>query len=522
MMPRCTARLAQAPVLSLLFLQAALFFLAGSVSAAPLDFDRNVGFTDADAAHLLRRAGFSATPEEVQQFAGMGREKAVDTLIFYEEISYPENAPPFHQSDVLALEKRLLAGDLDQDTRARSLRLLAKVDEMHMQRLRDWWIERMVDSPRPLEEKMTLFWHGHFTSGYREVQSSRMMLEQNRFLRDNALSRFKNLLRGISRDGAMLRYLDNSRNVKSSPNENYARELMELFTLGEGNYSEKDVRETARAFTGWGTSLQGFRVDKNNHDRSNKTIFGARGHFNGDHVISLLLLHPQSSRYIARKLWEFFVAPNPDSSLIDSLAIVVRESKFNIRNVLRTIFLSDAFYDDRVRFAKVKSPVELVVGAVRMLDIDNANPRGLYLACKEMGQDLFQPPNVKGWDGERTWITSTTLLARYNFGDRLLHDSVKPNSRRRYGGSKDRAPVVFAEYDPASTLRAYGLANSTSVVRHYVNRLLQRDLPPDRFEILLSALREGETPFDVESPDAAERIRALIFLISSMPEFQLI
>lgn len=484
-------------------------------------------FTERQAAHLLRRAGFGGSPAEIKALAERGREGAVDSLLFYEEIP-GESRNPFPEEEVVELERRLSMAS-EAEEREAVEKLIRRVDRRHMQLLRDWWVERMVTTRRPLEEKMTLFWHGHFTSGYREVQSSRLLFEQNDFLRHHGLSHFKTLLHGISRDGAMLRYLDNVSNVKSSPNENYARELMELFTLGEGNYSEKDIREAARAFTGWSTDLEGFRVDARQHDRSTKTIFGARGRFDGDHVITLLLRHPQASRYLARRLWEFFAYPEPESEIVEALARLLRESHFSVRVAMRAILASDAFYSDRAYLAKIKSPAEVVVGAVRALEIDNYRPEALYRGCRDMGQDLFQPPNVKGWDGEQTWITATTLLARYNFGERVLglEQGATTNGReiivRRYGGPGQPATAtVDRPFDPMPAVVAYGLRSPASIVRHFVTRLLHRDVSPDRFQVLLEALDPpGREPFALARSDARVRIRNLVFLILSMPEYQL-
>jgi uncharacterized protein (DUF1800 family) len=472
-----------------------------------------------EAAHLLRRAGFSARPETIESVASLGREGAVDRLLFFESIPQPLLPSPFSEDDVLLLERRLADPRTSADERTVTEDLLRKVNQRHIDLLRSWWMTRMVRTPRPLEEKMTLLWHGHFTSGFREVQSSRLLWEQNSFLRANAVGSFRTLLRGISRDGAMLRYLDNQLNVKRNPNENYARELMELFTLGEGRYSEEDIREAARAFTGWGCDLEGFRVDASDHDRSTKTIFGARGRFNGDEVIELLLRHPGSSRHMARKLWEFFAHRDPDVQLVERFAQVLRETRFDIRLALRAIFLSDEFYSARAMFSQIKSPVSLVVGAVRLLGIKDFRPDGLYENARLAGQDLFQPPNVKGWDGDRKWITSSTLLSRYEYVHRLVMGPAPRGVDARYG----RGPAVVTKrpYDPRPELEEHGLDRPEAIALHYVRLLLQRDLPPDRFFVILGVLTSGKTGSSTSTEEGLDAVRRMIVAIMTLPEFQL-
>jgi len=516
--------------LALAFLLAA----AGASIGAPeaLRASRNAPFGHAEAAHLLRRAGFGGNPSQIAYLAALGRDAAVDLLVDYEAIPLGDAPYPHEDEAARPLERRLLA-DLEENERREVDALVRQLHERHMEDARAWWLRRMVVTARPLEEKMTLFWHGHFTSGFREVRDWHLMVEQNDLFRRHALGDFGDLLLEVSRDGAMLRYLDNARNEKAHPNENYARELLELFALGEGNYTERDIREAARAFTGWGLDPDGFRFYPRRHDSGKKTIFGKRGEFDGDDVIRLLLAHPKSSRHLALRLWEFFVAPDPDEGTVEAVAALVRKHHFELREVMRSILRSDAFYSEGARFAKIKSPVELVVGSVRALEIESVNPSGLYHACRLMGQNLFQPPNVKGWDGERRWITTSTLFARYNFAADLLGAEAGPASRRRRAPGADEEAmrptlaritpqtVATTPYDPLATLRAAGIASPQAIVRHYVDRLLQREFPQERFEIVLEAFSPADDPFRIDVPDAASRIRNLIRLLMSTPEYQL-
>jgi hypothetical protein len=525
---------------------ALLFGLVASAAAPTEAGDSDFGAEE--AAHLLRRAGFGGTPEQVRQLAALGRDAAVDYLVDYERVPIGDEPYPLEDSDVRPLERRLLQ-NLEDEERQEIAQMLRRLNDRHMQAVREWWIRRMVVTNRPLQEKMVLFWHGHFTSGYREVRSWRDLYVQNQLFRENALGRFRDLLVAISRDPAMLKYLDNARNVKTSPNENYARELMELFTLGEGKYDERDIKEAARAFTGWGVDVDGFRFYPRRHDFGTKTLFGSKGRFDGEDVIDVLLRHPSSSRWMARCLLEFFVVPDPLSEEIEELAAVLRESKFDFRESLRHLFKSDLFYSDRARFAQIKSPVDLVVGAVRALEMETVNPAGLWAQCRSMGQNLFQPPNVKGWDGDADWITTNTLFARYNFGVKLVGEGVRPRGRTLAGGLAEMRArmgagagatmmddamamrptlaqigpnvVATAPYDPRPTMAAHRLESPDEIVRHYVARLVQRELEPERFAALVEAFSPEQRPFRPEARDAPERIRQLVSLILSLPEYQL-
>ncbi len=537
----------------------AVAMLPGSASASSkVSFKASSGapWSFEQAAHLLRRAGFGGTPDQIEHLVQMGRDRAVDYLVDYEQVPIGDSAYPMRENDVKPLERRLLT-DLEQSERERITMMLRRLNDQHMQAVRDWWTRRMVVTNRPLQEKMTLFWHGHFTSGFREVRGWREMYAQNEFFRENALADFETLLMGVAKDPAMLKYLDNARNVKTSPNENFARELMELFSLGVGNYSERDIKEAARAFTGWSLDVDGYRFFPRRHDFGTKMFFGRRGRFDGDDIIQLILRHPNAPRFMASNLLDFFVYRDAEPKTIESLAKVIESKDFDFREIMRALLKSDEFYSDRAMFSQIKSPVDLVVGAVRSLEVDTVNPRGLYAACRQMGQNLFQPPNVKGWDGAERWITTNTLFARYNFGKDLVGTNArrKPSTiagriadmkRQRNAsaakgkGASDGAMMMDDEmmmrptlsqitgnsvstspYDPRPTLDRLALRAPDEIVQHYVKRLLQRELEPQRFEVLLTAFAPQGKPFRVDARDTPERIRALVSLIMSMPEYQL-
>jgi uncharacterized protein (DUF1800 family) len=272
----------------------------------------------------------------------------------------------------------------------------------------------MLATDSPLSEKMTLFWHNHFVSSQQKVRFPKLLVDQNRLLRQQALGNFGTLLHAIARDPAMVLYLDSAQNRRAAPNENFARELMELFTLGEGRYGERDVKEAARAFTGWSIDRQtgDFRFYRFLHDGGDKTVLGRTGAFDGDAVLDILLAQPATAEFLTLKLWREFVSPDPDPAEAARIAAVLRQSHYAIRPWLRALLLSPAFWAPAHRGVLVKSPVEFLLGLVETLDVADVDPRVLALASRQLGQDLFAPPNVKGWPGGDAWIGSSTLLAR--------------------------------------------------------------------------------------------------------------
>lgn len=497
------------------------------------------------AAHLLRRAGFGGSPADIDRLFEMGPDAAVDWLTDYHKIGY-DVAPPF--IDPMVLESPRLAEQrlLTDEERREYQQKRQMAERRTLEEVRLWWIERMARSPRPFEEKMTLFWHGHFTSGAREVRRALFMYEQNDFLRRNAVGNFRDLVVGISKDRAMLLYLDAARSSKRQPNENYARELMELFTLGVGNYSEADIKAAARAFTGWGFDDDGFDYRPRQHDHSNKTFLGKTGPLKGEDVIDIILAQPACSRWISRRLLEFFVCPNPEKPLVEAFAGVLRRNRFELRPSMKTLFRSEAFYHENSRASLIKSPVELVVGTARQLDIPLEDLLGAERSMSSMGQELFQPPNVKGWDGGQKWINTATLFNRYNYTGKLLRGEAAADNRTRALAravvSKDEEPdakmtmsgmqvsqgksrltaVRPPTFDPMKFMRQYALGDAEQVVKFLSAHLLAVPLADGKRERLIHYLNAaGKTPFSVTAPDAAERIRNMVHLLCSTPEFQL-
>lgn len=485
------------------------------------------------AAHLLRRAGFGGTPQEIDQLAAMGKQKAVDSLLNYDAIRTNSPRPSVERMEPVERTAMRSASD-EERQRIRQERQAKEQVQTHL--LRRWWIERMVESPRPLEEKMTLFWHGHFTSGAREVRSAYMLAQQNELLRENATENFRKLLMEISKDPAMLLYLNNAQSNLQHPNENYARELMELFTMGRGNYTEKDVQEAARAFTGWSIDrdTDTFQFRPRQHDTGRKTVLGTSGNLNGGDVIDIILSKPQTAENIVRKLWKFFAGDEPPKNVVRYLASVFRKNNYEIKPVLRAMFLHNAFYSPAVMNSHVKSPVELLVGTMRSLNIKPVDLDGMVLGLRLMGQDLFQPPNVKGWDGGMTWINTATLYNRYNVAGRVISGAggrgrgLGEMMLMRAAGDdpelRERAKPTGAQpaFDPMPIVRENNLKTTGEIVDHFVMRLIGRPMSDERRELLIEALGASlKNRAEPASSENADAIREMILLICATPEFQL-
>src|SRR5580765_7638755 len=401
------------------------------------------------AAHLLARAGFGGTPEEVARLAAMTPQQAVDSLVDYERVA-DSGARPFEESGIWdrgmdpfppsRADAVRQARERGEALGVRALpegsprRLQPVVDKffyglranaIETQRLGVWWANRMLTTTRPLEEKLTLFWHGHFATGDAKVRDYRMMLRQNLMLRRNAEGPLRALLVGILKDPAMLVYLDNGENVKAHPNENFGRELLELFTMGVGHYSEHDVREAARAFTGWTNDVLEFRFDQAQHDFGEKTFLARTGALDGTDIIDTVLAHDATGEFVAAKFYRYFVRDDISPAVKTELGRRFKASGYQIKPLLKRIFLSKDFYSPPSMATQIKSPVVLVVSTYKKMglrELPTVPDFGRLTGA--LGQTLFDPPNVAGWAGGRTWITPATLLQRGNlFRDVLFADA---------------------------------------------------------------------------------------------------
>jgi uncharacterized protein (DUF1800 family) len=393
-----------------------------------------------DARHLLNRAGFGSTPREIAAYAPLTRPEAVDRLLAGTPKSAATPAPAWVKEPITP--PRALRNASQEERQAFQAQELRRgVD------LRTWWIAEMLGTPSPLTERMTLFWHNHFVSSQQKVRYTRLLYEQNVLLRRHATGSFGDLLHAVAKDPAMILYLDSASNRKGKPNENFAREVMELFTLGEGRYTEQDVREAARAFTGWSLDLDTgeFVFRKMLHDDGPKTVLGRSGSYDGDAVLDLLLAQPGTAEFVVAKLWREFVSPVPETAAVQRIAARFRGARYDVRVALREVFLSPAFWAPENRGALIKSPVDLVVGTLRALDFHVGDPLPLALVVAGLGQNLFSPPNVKGWPGGEAWINSSTLLARKQFAERIFRAEEMPRvamtEMNRRGGDADLARV---------------------------------------------------------------------------------
>ncbi|HZL34589.1 MAG TPA: DUF1800 domain-containing protein [Tepidisphaeraceae bacterium] len=380
-----------------------------------------------DAAHLIRRAGFGATPGQIDRLYALGRDGAVDYLIAGK---LPEGASaPFAHAELPAFA-------FDPDLQAKKQ---GPVTQFELQKLRAWWIDRMVRTDRPLEEKMSLFWHGLFTSGFREVKNVRWLAKQNELFHKEAIGNYKRLTHEIIHDPAMLRYLNNDQNIKGRPNENLARELMELFTMGEGNgYAEKDIGQVARALTGMTVNprQEAAMFFPKRHDDGMKTIFGKTGNYGPDDVVNLIFDRPYPAHHLAERLWVYFGTPEPAQADVNAVADALRTHNWEVAPALRVLFTSPAFYSDQTRDVMIKSPVDLEVSTLRLLE-EPPQPRLLAVSAgglQQLGEALFQPPNVKGWVGGEHWITSGTIFARYRICEAMAGGAFGANFGNNPGG----------------------------------------------------------------------------------------
>jgi uncharacterized protein (DUF1800 family) len=373
------------------------------------------------AAHLLRRAGFGGTPDEIRRFASMRARDAVAALL---AVPSPDSIAPPQELQNIGQPMSMATDPLQRNMLAQEMTMPRRMTfHQHMEvifALQLWWLNRMLTTPAPLQEKMALYFHGHFTSNATTLFPW-ITHDQNALFRRYALGNLRELTRDVSKDAAMLIYLNGAQNVASHPNENYARELMELFTLGVDHYSENDVRESARAWTGWQVNRRADAVTFNAalHDSGAKTFLGRTGNFNGDDVVDIIFEQPQCARFLATSLLNWFVYNDPEPQLVDSVAATLRRHDFELKPVLSTLLSSEVFYSARAYRALVKSPVEFVVGAHKTLGLSQIDANALP-ALTQMGQRLFFPPSVAGWPGGENWITSGTMIARQNFLTRLL------------------------------------------------------------------------------------------------------
>jgi hypothetical protein len=450
---------------------------------APYKADHDGPWDAKAAAHLLRRTGFGAAPSDIEKTVANGLEATVDDL--FDEA--PQQKTRFQET----FER--ISGTFTDFGEASALQA--------------WWCYRMMTSVTPLREKLALFWHGHFATSYQKVGDLFLMHRQNELLSEHAWDNFAELVTAISTDPAMLVYLDGDANTKEHPNETFARELMELFTVGIGNYTEQDVLNAARAFTGWYRATESrFDFNPDLHDSGRKEFLGRRGRFSGTDIIDILMQQPATPRFISAKLIKFFACPEPPDEVLAEAADLFAQTRLNIKWFLRDLFQSKFFYSDKCRRKRISSPAEFVIGTCRALGVRMAAPE-LAQNIAAMGQELFAPPNVKGWDGEKKWINSTAWAARISFAERVA----QVNSTTAFGPHLELKQVV-----------PENLSDPATIIDTLIERLLDGEMPTNTRREVANFLVPSNQMSDQLRTDAGYRdqqVRAALGLILSLPEY---
>jgi len=434
-------------------------------------------------AHLYRRAGFGPSRQDLTDGRQAGFEATRDRLLA--SVGEPDPTEDL----------------IEPYTRDYNYSDIADV--------RKWWYLRMVYTPSPLREKLTLFWHGHFATSITKVEKARLMMKQNLLFRKKGFGSFRDLLLDVARDPAMLIWLDSNSNKKGNPNENYAREQMELFTLGIGHYTEKDVRESARAFTGWfKDGSDHFFFSAPDHDNGVKTLpsFGLSGNLNGTDIIDMLAVHPQTARFLSRKLFTFFVHDHPSDAEIDALAKVYLDNNTNIGAVVQAIFKSPAFLSKDAYLSLIKSPADFIVGAIKALPGQFA-PVGVLPAFDLMSQSLFEPPSVKGWAGGLDWVSTITMLTRMNFGNYMI--TARPQSGLGNG------------LDLNSFSLNAGISRADAYVDYVLDSMGAVQVTPDTRQELISYMNAPNGLIYLTRRNLDMKTRGLIHLIMSTAEYQM-
>lgn len=558
------------------------------------------------AAHLLERAGFGGTPEEIQALAKLTPQQAVDRLVKFQGTDDSHLAPfdpsdihdpglePFPPSRPAVTDEAKKNGEalgIKVKPEGTSRRLQPIVNEffywlrasqLETNRVAYWWANRMLTSPDPLREKMDLFWHGHFAVNESKVRDARKLYDYLELFEKEGLGNFRDLMVAVAQDPAMLTFLDAGVNVKGAANENFAREIMEMFTMGVGHYTEKDIREAARAFTGWNYVDLKFVVNKNEHDDGEKTFLGRTGRFDGVNIIDIIMQQPITAEYIAGKLYRFFVREDLSPELQKQLGAVLRDHDYQLAPFMETIFLSRDFYSPASVGTHIKSPVELAVSTYHKMGLTSIpGIPDFNTVTGGLGQRLFAPPTVAGWAGGTSWITPGLLLERANFGRDVLFPDISflptdryspdPEVRRvaarirqgveitaatkpeeksgdlaesnmaagrdeefntRYGSYRgwqlaiERVkpiPRTTAQVNLSRMILDQHLSNTTQVVDYMIHRFMSVAPGEDARQKMIAFLNDelGTSDINVAQTYLEDPLRMVLHLIMSQPEFQL-
>ncbi|MEL6863979.1 MAG: DUF1800 domain-containing protein [Bacteroidota bacterium] len=454
--------------------------------------------------HLYWRAGFGMSPKEWATRRHWSRDKAIDEL--------------FRQSGKVApLDSR----DKGPDMTLAEFKKLSKTEQKRLQKQTKElmvtqnakWVSRMADPKEsPLLEKMCLFWHGHFAC---VSKNAKMAYHQLKTIRQYALGNFRDFVQSMAKDPSMIRFLNNQQNRKQQPNENFARELMELFTLGRGQYTEKDIKEAARAFTGWSSNIQGdFIFRKRQHDYGQKQFMGQRGNFDGDDIINIILDKKETALFISRKIYRFFVNEQVNEKRVKELGDYFYAQNYNIGKTMRYLFSSDWFYDPANMGNRIKSPVELFAGMMRQLKVEVKEDRSILFVEKALGQILFIPPNVAGWEGGKSWIDNSTLMIRLNLANLVFQETevdFKVKEELTALKRSKSARKLKATIDLKPMLQVFGRTSEATLFEEIQSYLLST--PP---QWTADFMRD----FTVNRSKATQ-IKSLTVRLMTLPEYQL-
>src|SRR6266487_1040755 len=476
--------------------------------------------------HLLWRAGFGPAVEQLDNLDKLSLQtlyKAVHKTAS-KKPEFIQAADNYLQGLMMGIQDagRQQKQEMSQEQRKE----LRQRSRDGIRNLNLYWIKEMVNTDAQLREKMSFFWHGHFACRNLNVFFQQELLD---VIRQNALGSFRDLLHEVSKTAAMLNFLNNNQNRKDHPNENFAREVMELFTMGRGNYSEHDVKEAARAFTGWGAGAKGeFVLRKFQHDDGSKTVLGKTGNFDGDEVLEILLEQKQTAKYISQKVYKFFVNDNIDQQQIDWLANRFYKNDYDISKLMEDIFTSDWFYKEKNIGTRIKSPIELLVGIQRMLPMKLENEEALLLLQRVLGQMLFYPPNVAGWPGGKTWIDSSTLMMRMRI-PQLINDrdefNVKPKTDddQMMGLNDDEIKQKSGGKQMGRVGRPINAEIDWSKYLSFYDKVAREELVNDISGILLQTKKAVGADVINQYSDSTSReslIKTATIQIMSTPEYQ--
>jgi uncharacterized protein (DUF1800 family) len=458
------------------------------------------------ASHLLHRTMIGPKLSEVNTILGMTVSQAVDMLLQ----NLPLPTPPIDPTTGTTWVNNAPYTNPTTEQKQQYRTWLAQ--------LRQWWVSQMLNQSISIRERMTLFWHNHFVSEAKKVSTPQLMYQQNNLLRQNALGNVRNFAKAVSKDPAMLWYLDGKNNLKGKINENYARELQELFTIGIGNYTQQDVAEAGRALSGWQIDGLNAVFNPNRHDAGNKTFYsqaitgktGTAGATETDSVVDIIFQKEETAKFLCRKLYRHFVYNVPDETIIAQSADILRQNNYEIKPVLSTLLKSAHFFDDTTIGAQIKSPVELVVGTVRQLGVQNFPLSNLVNTASTLGQFVLDPPNVAGWPGYRAWISTTTLPQRGAATDSYVN------------GVKEG--TVTYKVDALGFARTFPQPdNAVQLVNDLAALFFPAPLTSTRIQLLMNTLLQGLPAYEwsTQIAGADARLRSLLKFMMRMPEFQL-